>query len=241
MDKSNNPLQPNRPVVALLADALEAGRWRGGDRLPPERALAEELGVGRASVRTALAELERRGRIWRHVGRGTFVCDDHADGAGTAFAAPEAAPSDAFELRMMIEPAVAAAAALRATSATAGALKRCAGEGAAAEGWQAWEAADTAFHTALARATRNPLLEGVLAMLNDMRRRREWGDMREATLNPGRQRLYTAHHHAIVDAVADHDAARAAAAMRDHIAAVQAAMVGDPADLALAAVRPWTE
>src|SRR5215471_15821646 len=42
-------------------------------RIPPERALASELGVGRRSLRRALDVLEKEGRISRHQGRGTFV------------------------------------------------------------------------------------------------------------------------------------------------------------------------
>src|SRR5215475_6230429 len=42
-------------------------------RMPPERALASELGVGRRSLRRALEVLEQEGRISRHQGRGTFV------------------------------------------------------------------------------------------------------------------------------------------------------------------------
>ena len=41
--------------------------------MPPERVLAEELGVGRRSLRRALDVLEQEGRISRHQGRGTFV------------------------------------------------------------------------------------------------------------------------------------------------------------------------
>ena len=62
---------------SIIADRAEArirsGAWAPGTRLPPERELCELLDVSRASLRQALAELEERGLITRHQGRGTFV------------------------------------------------------------------------------------------------------------------------------------------------------------------------
>ncbi|TIW47875.1 MAG: GntR family transcriptional regulator, partial [Mesorhizobium sp.] len=56
-------------LQAYLAQMDHAGETR----LPAERELSESLGVSRGDLRKALAVLEKDGRIWRHVGRGTFV------------------------------------------------------------------------------------------------------------------------------------------------------------------------
>ncbi len=65
------------PLHATTAGRVEArihaGEWAPGDRLPPERELCRDLDVSRATLRQALAELEQRGLISRHQGRGTFV------------------------------------------------------------------------------------------------------------------------------------------------------------------------
>jgi GntR family transcriptional regulator len=64
-------------LAQQLAATLEAqildGRWRVGERLPPERDLARQHEVSRSTMREALDELERAGLILRHQGRGTFV------------------------------------------------------------------------------------------------------------------------------------------------------------------------
>lgn len=72
-------LRPGSPVPAYaqiedqLAARIESGELRAGERLPPERELAESVGVSRMTMRQALASLARRGLVERGVGRGTFV------------------------------------------------------------------------------------------------------------------------------------------------------------------------
>jgi GntR family transcriptional regulator len=65
------------PLYSLVASRAEqliaAGVWQEGDRLPPERRLCRDFAVSRSTLRQALGELEERGLISRHQGRGTFV------------------------------------------------------------------------------------------------------------------------------------------------------------------------
>lgn len=71
------PIGRKEPLYSVIASRAEehihAGEWPPGTRLPPERDLCEQLDVSRATLRQALAELEERGLITRHQGRGTFV------------------------------------------------------------------------------------------------------------------------------------------------------------------------
>lgn len=62
-----------RQLAVTLEAQIIGGRWRVGERLPPERELATHHGVSRSTVREALDELERAGLLVRHQGRGTFV------------------------------------------------------------------------------------------------------------------------------------------------------------------------
>ncbi len=67
------PIPLHHQVYTDLRGALDDGEWKPGDRLPPERELAARYGCSLITVRRALGELAREGRLDRGRGRGTFV------------------------------------------------------------------------------------------------------------------------------------------------------------------------
>lgn len=216
-------------ALGALRAALEAGTWGPGARLPAERALAAELKLGRGTLRKALDALAREGRIRRRVGEGTFVAEAPA---ATLRLSAAPSPSDVLEARRMLEPAIAAAAALRARPGEIAAL-----EGLAAippedapDDWRAWERRDAAFHAAVAAASRNPLLSALLDTLQEIRQREDWGRLRRETVTPTHRRAHARQHAAIAAAIADRDAVGASVAMRTHLLAVEAAMGGVAAE-----------
>jgi GntR family transcriptional regulator len=73
------PIPLHHQVFRDLSAALDAGEWRPGDRMPTERELAERYGCSLITVRHALGELVREGRIERTRGRGTFVLQPRID------------------------------------------------------------------------------------------------------------------------------------------------------------------
>jgi len=73
------PIPLHHQVLRDLSAALDAGEWKPGDRIPPERELAERYGCSLITVRHALGELVRQGRIDRTRGRGTFVLGQRLD------------------------------------------------------------------------------------------------------------------------------------------------------------------
>jgi GntR family transcriptional regulator len=71
-------------VARDISAEIDSGRLPAGSQLPPERELGERFGVSRVTVRSALADLERRGLIDRQPGRGTFVASPRiGESAGT--------------------------------------------------------------------------------------------------------------------------------------------------------------
>ncbi|MHB1296155.1 MAG: GntR family transcriptional regulator [Anaerolineae bacterium] len=69
--KASGPLY--RSVAEDIVSQIELGAWRGGDKLPSERALCERYGVSQITVRRALRDLAYEGRVFSHHGLGWFV------------------------------------------------------------------------------------------------------------------------------------------------------------------------
>lgn len=79
----HNSVPLYRQLVNALREDIVSGALAANYKLPPERELAERLGVNRATVLQAYQQLKSEGLIASHVGRGTFVCasDDRQGGA----------------------------------------------------------------------------------------------------------------------------------------------------------------
>src|SRR3954454_13331019 len=111
------PTTPIRQRYEQIADHLvgevAAGRLAPRERLPGERGLAQRLGVGRASVRAALAFLQLQGVVVTRPGSGSYVAGDAADRTAGPVSGPvaDAGPAAVLEARLIVEPSVARLAA----------------------------------------------------------------------------------------------------------------------------------
>ncbi len=142
----------------LEADILD-GALAPGAQLPTQKIIAEDEGVSRTVVREAVARLEARGLVVARQGSGVYVADDARYRAFQVTRDELSELSDVIRLletRMAIESEMAALAAARRTTedlgAMQGALRRM---DEMSDDPVAAAAADTAFHLAIAHATRN--------------------------------------------------------------------------------------
>jgi DNA-binding FadR family transcriptional regulator len=212
--------------AALLVDSLKAylaeQQLALHARLPPERDLCRALGTSRSSLRKALAVLEAEGRIWRHVGRGTFV-GSRPIGVidGVPWLASRAKPAEVMEARLALEPELARLAALHATPADLDEIAHCISQTKAAREWRVYEHWDNLLHHAIARASGNGLLLALFDTLNGVRRAVVWGRLRTYRLTPDLSHHSFAEHDAIVAALRERDMGLAAAAMRRHLESVR--------------------
>jgi GntR family transcriptional regulator, transcriptional repressor for pyruvate dehydrogenase complex len=214
-------------IVRQVKQLIAEGRLKTGDRLPPERELAEKFVVSRTSVREALRALESLGFIEIRAGEGTFVREVSVD----ALVAPLAlmmtsqreAIGELFEARRVLEPAIAALAASRATPDEVQEMERIlesqAREVAAA---RTGLAEDAAFHTAIGAAAHNRAITRIVHAIMDL-----LTQSREESLNtPGRPTRSHQDHRRILQAIAKRNPSAARQAMLDHLVAVEGLVLG---------------
>jgi DNA-binding FadR family transcriptional regulator len=198
----------------------------GDQRLPPEPKLSEALGVSRGRLRTLLKRLEAEGLIWRHVGRGTFVGPRETISEGGDWS-ESISFNDAIDARLILEPQLAAQAALHATPRDLAAMDRCLEEMAAATSFLQWKRLDDKLHRTVAEATHNMLL---LMLFDTLRSRvRPSLDARIEDVfghASGPKSKSNNEHGSFVRAIRAHDAARAEREMRLHLESVRAHLFG---------------
>lgn len=217
-------IAPDERVRALLVDGLRSGTLSAGAKLPTERALVDQLGVGRSAVRGALAVLEREGSIVRHVGRGTFVADTLAGSAGDD--APQTSPAEIMQTRLLLEPEIAALAASRATQADVDHLHHCLSRSEQATDYADFEGWDSALHRGIATAAHNMLLLRLFDTMNAARDLPVWGSIKRRTSTPARREGYQRSHRAIVEALTERDPDLARDQMRAHLLEVRTNLLG---------------
>jgi GntR family transcriptional repressor for pyruvate dehydrogenase complex len=218
------PIEPIRRtrVPEEIANRIRAlildGTFKPGQPLPSERTLAARLGVSRGSVRDGIRRLEILGLLQARHGLGTFPRELSVESLVTPLASVltinQARQDDLMDVRRIFEPAVASAAAVRVTAAELAELTHIvASQRQKVRAGQATIDEDTAFHSALARATHNLVMVSIMKTLNDL-----LVESRTLTLRqPGRPLRSLRGHEAVLQAIRRRDANGAALAMRGHI------------------------
>jgi GntR family transcriptional regulator, hexuronate regulon transcriptional repressor len=198
-----------------LSDAISAGRYVVGDRLPAERDLANRHSVSRATVREAIISLETRGLVEVRKGSGVYVTD-----VPVTNGMPLPMDVDPFELseaRLLFEGEVAAQAATQITDNELDTLNALLEEMESANRRDHGEDADRRFHKTIATATRNEAMAAVVDSLWVIRLSspkcvRLFDRSRGRGVKP-----VVAEHRAIVQALRARDPRTAREAMRAHL------------------------
>jgi DNA-binding FadR family transcriptional regulator len=211
----------------VLEEFILRSQLKDGDRLPPERELAVELQISRRELRQVLARLELEGRIWRGKRNGTLLGNKPPSiNLSVDRSLAQASPSAIMECRLLIEPAVAALAALNASDADLSTIEVCLRRTAEVTDDADWTRWDGAFHSAIAGSTRNNIVESLIQSFNLARTRAKWSATRVAMVKPDNRRQEVAHHRAIVEAIRRRDSVGASQAMRDHLLGVRDDLAG---------------
>ncbi|KAB8164632.1 FCD domain-containing protein [Streptomyces sp. 3MP-14] len=219
------PTDAERPVRTItraeLARHLEtlifSGEAAPGTKLPSERRLSEEHGVSRPAVREVLRGLEERGLIEVQAGRGAFVrqLTEAADlgPIDTIYRRRRPTPRDVIEARLMLEQRTVRSAAEKATPEDLALIREALTRFERADDLLARARADVDFHSAVAAAAHNPVIETMFASIRTMC----FELMMRSLADPTVHRKGVPYHREIVDAISAGDAAGAERAIAAHL------------------------
>lgn len=215
------PLKKTRlyeEIVKQLTGLIEEGKLKPGDRLPPERQLADELHVSRTAIREALRSMESMGYIESKVGGGTFVRAISLHNVLHPFSAVlcqnKELAHELLEVRQLLEPEIASLASKRASKQDIDKIQSAVemmstdieNGGIGMEG-------NNAFHNAIAAAANNTAMREILSLCDEL-----LSKSRESALNkPGQPTKSLNDHIKICEAVKDGNSSLARQLMQKHI------------------------
>jgi GntR family transcriptional regulator, transcriptional repressor for pyruvate dehydrogenase complex len=211
-------IQSSDQVVRHVALLIEGGKLRPGDRLVPERELAQELGVSRPTVRAGLHALAAMGVTESRQGAGTFITGGPPRlGAGplSFLAALHGFTRDEiFEARRILEVGAAGLAAeVGLTDRHATMSEEVTGMFASLSEPQTFLVHDVRFHRAVAAASGNPVLLALVEMVSSL-----VYEQRRITVERAHDLKESAEmHRRIYQAIRDRDPERARTEMTRHL------------------------
>jgi GntR family transcriptional repressor for pyruvate dehydrogenase complex len=210
-------------IVQQIEASVLNGSLKPGDQLPAERELAQRLGVSRTAVREAVKALREKGLVEAYSGRGTFITDGTTHAARQSFdlmvkIGQQEGSTHLAELRLILEPGIAAQAAERVKDEDVAAMREAvAVMERSQKDPEAYIEADLDFHLALAEAAANPLIlsliDSIVGLLREQR-------IKIFNVEGGPQRGQV-HHKRILEAMERRDPEMARAAMRAHLEQVR--------------------
>lgn len=219
----------NDPAEALrlaLTENLNKGFWAPGTKLPTERQLSEEYGLGRAIVRRVLGQLRAQGLITQTVGSGTFVSENVLPSQQSQPVALNVSPAHLMEARFLLEPAIVDLVVRNATSADMHALEECCAAAENATSFEEFEHWDGMLHRAIANATHNTFFHAVFDLMTQVREQGEWGLLKKRSLTPERRKIYETEHRVLVNALKERDSETAKKAAVEHLTTVRQNLLG---------------
>ena len=212
-----------------ILDNLRSRTWRAGHRIPTERALGEEFGLSRSTVRRVLLDFKRKRLITQTVGSGTYVAElvHQALAELTPLgAAPVVSPAELMSARLVLEPSLIDMVIGNATIADFARMDECNHRAEIATTLEQFEKWDAALHEAIAAAAHNSFIASVFRLMNDARSLGQWGVLKRRSATPERRREYQQEHRALVAALKQRDAKRAHALCLAHLLHVRTNMLG---------------
>ena len=216
------PKSVSQQVFDQLRDLIFRGNLKPGDKLPPERELAQGMGVSRPTLREAINRLVDRGLLEHHQGQGTFVAAPEQRKKQNPLSAlmdgHEATLPELLEVRLALESNAAMLAARRATSEDIANLEKCYLEMKNRVRKNQHDIGDDVFfHMAIAYAGKNQVQTYLMKHIHDLVRHGIRQSLAGLWTRPGQVDKILGQHCDVLQAIRKHEADVAFEAMRHHI------------------------
>jgi len=220
--KPISPKKISSQIAEQIRSSILAGEFSPGDKLPPERELAEMFGVSRPSVREALNILTSSGLVMSYQGGGTVVKSLVEISAGNPLSdlikGEQERALDVIEVRKCMEAWTSYYAAQRALPEDLRKLEKLVGEMERnLDGMKPSQDLDANFHIVIAQATHNIVWLHLMQSIFDAMKEFQRGVWRAVYLTEDDHRQLFQHHLAVYEAIRDRDAERARDAMLAHL------------------------
>ena len=193
-------------IVEQIQNLIKEGKLKSGDKLPPERILAEKLGVSRPPLREAISALEILGIIESRGGKGNFIKNTFNS---TSYAQrlkeleKEESPFELLEARKVVETEIAGLAAEKASSEDIKEIEEALNrmKNSLSDIPRAMEF-DRQFHVAIAKAAHNSILFQMMNFLADGLKESLWVNIKEKSWAlPGHPQKYLEEHTNLLEAI----------------------------------------
>jgi len=225
--KEITPVRLYESAIEQIMDLVKRSELKPGDKLPPERELAEKLSISRGSLREAFRVLESKGLIKSKAGGGRYIREIRKNGHNNTeniiLSLEKSSILELLEAREMLEVKIAVIAAQRATPEDMELIEEALNkvkEEEELKGDKKTES-DTEFHLAIARASHNFVFTNIIRLHLDLLK-----ETREKTQQiPGRREERWREHQVILQAIKEHDTKKAGEAMLKHLRNVRKVLV----------------
>jgi DNA-binding FadR family transcriptional regulator len=216
-----------KQIADIIAEKIYSGEYKIGERLPPERVLAEAFSIGRPVLREALIALELYGLVAVRQGAGIYVQPWQNQPLRVNIFDRGVSPFELIDARCMIESEIAAEAATIITDRELLGLQHAIQHMKDSfTDLERYEKHDREFHILITKAARNTALTAVIESLWALHTRGVlWNQLHRFT--PA-QKLHgdrLDEHLAIYDALKRHDPGGAREAMKVHLKRAKATLM----------------
>jgi GntR family transcriptional repressor for pyruvate dehydrogenase complex len=221
------PVRLYENVIEQIMNLIKNNELKPGDKLPPERELAERLSISRGSLREAFRVLESRGLIKSKPGGGRYIREiiknGHNNTENIILSLEKSSILELLEAREMFEVKIAKIAAQKATIEDIELIEKALDKMDEEEELKYGKEteSDTEFHLAIASASHNFVFVNIIRLHLDLLK-----ETREKTWKiPGRREEQQEEHQAIFKAIKEHNSKKAGEAMLKHLRNVREVLV----------------